>query len=146
VHTTRFQRKATGLALIAAVAVGGVMSAVPAGASRQATLVPTPVTIATTTTLKTSTPIVFPGQFGQVTARVRAVTITLSNPTGSVTFVVNGVRASTSKINRGTAIFDLGSAAPGTYVITAKYSGDATFAGSKSAPMTMIVAPPGVHS
>jgi hypothetical protein len=146
VNTTRFQRNATGLALVTALALGGAMSALPAGASRQATIEPSPVTVATTTTLRTSKPTTTESQSGRLTATVSSSRISLSSPTGTVDFMVNGSRWATKTLKAGKATFRLGTVTAGTYVITAKYSGSATFGHSTSGTITQVVEPPDIHA
>jgi hypothetical protein len=60
--------------------------------------------------------------------------------------MVNGSRWATATLKAGKATFHLGTVTSGTYVITAKYSGSATFGRSTSGSITQIVDPPDVHA
>ncbi len=74
-----------------------------------------------------------------------AATVTTSEglPTGSVTFLLNGVPAKVvsylPKTGTATAVIRLPAA--GTYALTAQYSGDASTQASTSPPVTVVVAP-----
>jgi subtilase family serine protease len=60
-------------------------------------------------------------------------------PTGTVTFLANGVVLGQGTLNHGTAAFASASLAPGGYSITAVYSGDSSYQGGSSYPLFQLV-------
>lgn len=90
--------------------------------------------VITTTTLAVSPN---PAFFGQPVTLAAAV----SQPTatGTVTFFDGTSPIGTVPLINGTATLTINSFAIGTHVLTAVYSGDASFTGSSSAPVTLIV-------
>ena len=89
---------------------------------------------ATTTTLTTTRAVSYNGQAGDVSARVKGVAPAFGTPTGSVDFFVDGSWYWTSSVDAtGKALLAYADLAPGTYVITATYSGDPNFDASSSA-------------
>lgn len=118
----------------ALVTIGGVA----ASTAPVAAAVTAPV--ATTTRLVTSRASVQYGAAGALTATVRSVTTGAGVPTGSVDFLVDGGWYETVALDAtGKAklpFADLYPAfPPGTYQITAQYTGDANHDGSTSAPV-----------
>jgi YVTN family beta-propeller protein len=76
-----------------------------------------------------------PSVFGQgvsLIASVRAVGPATGVPTGAVTFFDGATMLASVVVLNGQASFTMSSLAPGTHVVTAKYGGDAIFAGSTS--------------
>jgi hypothetical protein len=65
------------------------------------------------------------------------VTATSGTPTGTVTFNANGTKLGSAPLNAsGAATLSVAAPLPGTYSITAVYSGDASYNASTSAPVT----------
>ena len=99
--------------------------------------------VATTTSLVSSAN---PSSSGQVVVYTASVAGTGGNPsvpTGTVTFM-NGTTMLGTVILNGSAQAAFGSASlsPGSYSITAIYSGDANFAGSSSTPLVQVATSP----
>jgi hypothetical protein len=97
--------------------------------------------IPTVTTLSASSYAVTAGQSVTLTASVTAMTAGSAAPGGTVTFTsaAQGVLG-TGTVNGGVATFTSASLAPGTYVLTADYSGDAIYASSAgSAPTSLVI-------
>ncbi|HEX4320524.1 MAG TPA: Ig-like domain repeat protein [Acidobacteriaceae bacterium] len=71
------------------------------------------------------------------------ITATLTSggnaPTGTVTFFNNGVSAGSSMVSSGKATFTLNSLMPGTYPITASYSGDTYNAAASASAISLNV-------
>ena len=96
-------------------------------------------TVALTTTRSISTN----GQAGNVTATVKPVAPAFGIPTGTVDFLVDGSWYWTSTVDAtGKATLAYSDLAPGTYAITATYSGDTNLNGSSSvAALTQTILP-----
>lgn len=83
---------------------------------------------ASTTALTTTRAISYNGQAGSVTATVKAVAPAFGTPTGWVDFYVDGSWYWTSPVGTGgKATLDYLNFSPGTYAITATYTGDVNF-------------------
>ncbi len=81
-----------------------------------------------------------PSPYGQPVTFTATVTAPGATPTGTVTFVIDGVSQSPVQLSgSGTATFTLTNAAPGQHTVSASYSGTATLAPSTSAPLTQVV-------
>jgi hypothetical protein len=88
----------------------------------------------TTTTLATSASTAVFGQAITLTAVVAATPPSTSLPTGTVTFIVDGVARATVAVNGfGRALLTLSNLAVGAHTITADYSGDANLSASNTA-------------
>jgi streptogramin lyase len=85
----------------------------------------------TTTVTDATNPSVF-GHPVAFTAAVAAVTPGAGTPTGTITFVIDGVARATVPLADGTATFTTWKLAPGTHQITVLYNGDGNFAASES--------------
>jgi len=96
-----------------------------------------PVAIASTTNLSVSANNANENQQLSLTA-----TITGSNPTGTVTFNTATATLGTANVTSSTATLPFAFTAPGTYAITAKYSGDIANLTSTSNTVTVTVAAP----
>jgi hypothetical protein len=100
---------------------------------------------ATVTTLRASAGAVLPGRPVTLTATVAGLAPGSSTPGGSVTFLDNGVSLAVVPLSGGAAVFTA-QLPPGTNSITAQYGGftqgDAAFAPSTSAPLTVLVTVP----
>jgi hypothetical protein len=117
--------------LVAALVGGGTIGTVSAGASSPA---------ASVTTLQTSKLVSYNSQPGRLTATVKPVVHSVVKPTGSVDFLVDGSWWWTSVLDaKGKATLDFVNLSPGTFAVTAEYSGDANFAPSSSAPVTQTI-------
>jgi len=94
---------------------------------------------AATTTIVTSS--ANPSVFGQSVTLRAAVTgsTTVSNPSGTVTFLDGTVTLGTGTLSGGTATFTISVLAVGSHSITASYGGDTNFTGSTSAVLTQTV-------
>ncbi len=66
-------------------------------------------------------------------------TVTGSGATGTVAFMEGATTLGTSPLSSGTAVFATSALSVGAHTITAVYSGDATFAGGTSPPLTQTV-------
>jgi len=97
----------------------------------------------TTTTLSTTRAISYNGQTGNVVATVKPVAPALGPATGSVDFSVDGSWYWTSSLDaKGKASFPYTALTPGTYSITADFTGDANLQPSSSlAPLTQTILP-----
>jgi hypothetical protein len=96
--------------------------------------------VATTTTLQASSNQVTAGQ--TVTLAATVVAGSSSHPTGTVSFLGNGVVLGTAPLNSaGVATLSTASMAAGTYNITAQYAGNSSFAASTSSPLSETVNP-----
>ena len=93
-------------------------------------------TAATTTTLTSS---LNPSVVGQAVTFTATVAAGGGNPTGTVTFFVDGVAQAHAPLGGGTAGYSTSSLPGGSRTITASYSGDATFAPGKSPALTQTV-------
>ena len=106
-------------------------------------VVNTAVLLSTTTTLASSPNPSAPSQSVTFTASVAGPTGATATPTGSVTFLdgTTSMGSGTLDANaKGTLSTSTLSA--GSHSITAQYSGDSTFAGSTSSPVTQVVGTP----
>ena len=91
----------------------------------------------TTTTITSSSN---PSAFGQsVTFSATVAPKAFGTPTGTVTVKSGSKILGTSPLNRGTAKFSTTALAVGRHCITAVYSGDTSFAGSKSPALHQLV-------
>jgi hypothetical protein len=79
-----------------------------------------------------------PSMVGQLVTFSATVT-TNGNPTGTVTFKSGATKLGTVPLTSNTASLSTSSLTAGTHVITAIYSGDATFAGSTSQGLNQVV-------
>jgi len=94
-------------------------------------------TIPTTTSFSSS---LNPSFFGQVVTLTASTTPLLpSPPTGSVTFNDGSSSLGSVPISSGMASLSTSALIAGTHSITATYSGDASFSGSTSAPVSQVV-------
>ncbi|HUR55413.1 MAG TPA: Ig-like domain repeat protein, partial [Gemmataceae bacterium] len=86
-----------------------------------------------------------PATLGQpVTFTATIVTPTGGTPTGSVTFLVDGVTLGTADVSAtGQASFTTASLGSGDHTVVAQYGGDSTFSPSTSPTLTLTVAAPG---
>ena len=100
--------------------------------------VSTPVKTATTTSLTASATQLTTGQSVTFTATI-APQSRSGVPTGSATFLDGQTQIGTSPLSAGISSFTSASLSAGTHSITATYSGDATYAGSTSAPISITV-------
>jgi len=122
--TSPRRRVARLVAVMAALIVATTVMTMPAGASTSA-LTPAQTSI----TLATRRPIAHYGDAGNITATVKAAARAAGVPTGSVDFSVDGAWYISEPVNAaGKAILPLAdlypSLYPGTYAVTATYSGD----------------------
>ncbi len=118
---TRLRSGITGVLLAMTVTAAGALVAGPAEA------VSIVASSATTTRLSTTRAVAYNGQPGNVVATVKATTPSGGVPTGSVDFLVDGAVWWTSIVDaRGKATLAFADLGPGTYVLSAAYSGDAT--------------------
>lgn len=101
-------------------------------------IVSTPVKTATTTSLTASATQLTTGQSVTFTATI-APQSRSGVPTGSATFLDGQTQIGTSPLSAGISSFTSASLSAGTHSITATYSGDATYAGSTSAPISITV-------
>jgi hypothetical protein len=92
----------------------------------------------TSTTLRSSTNSPVYGQSVTFTATVLASSGS-GIPTGTVTFVIDGIAKSFVKIGTGDVILSLSTLSVGSHTITATYSGDANYASSASTITTISV-------
>ena len=91
----------------------------------------------TTTTITSSSN---PSAFGQsVTFSATVAPKASGTPTGTVTFMSGSKILGTSPLNGGTAKFSTAKLAVGGHCVTATYSGDTNFAGSKSPALHQVV-------
>jgi sugar lactone lactonase YvrE len=95
------------------------------------------VSLATTAVAVTVTP--SPSVVTSAITITAKVTGNGGTPTGSVNFLANGNTLGGATLNAGTASFTTSSLAPGTYTITAAYSGDGVDAPSTSPSVSEIV-------
>jgi hypothetical protein len=101
-------------------------------------LVMTNMGTATTTTVTSSLNPANLGQSVTFTATVAPMSGT-GTPTGTVVFFDGTVNLGTGTLNSGQATFTTSALVGGTHSITATYSGDSTFAGSTSTPLSQTV-------
>ncbi|HEY4356834.1 MAG TPA: Ig-like domain repeat protein, partial [Acidobacteriaceae bacterium] len=75
---------------------------------------------------------------GSAVAVSASVTSTAGSPTGSVTFLIDGVNIGTGTLTGGTASTDITAPAPGQHTLQAMYSGDSQFGSalSNTLPLT----------
>jgi Bacterial Ig-like domain (group 3)/Bacterial Ig-like domain (group 2) len=92
----------------------------------------------TTTSLKASPTTTTVGQPATFTANVAAASGTA---TGTVSFLGNGVILGSAALNSGVAILSTSSLTPGSYQITAQYTGNSSFNASASSMATITVNP-----
>jgi uncharacterized protein YfaP (DUF2135 family) len=96
--------------------------------------------VATTTTLQASSNPVTAGQAVTLTATV--VAPSGGTPSGTVSFLSNGVILGTNSVNgAGVATLSTASMAAGSYSITAQYGGNSSFDASTSSPLSETVNP-----
>ena len=108
------------------------------GPSTSAPLTQTVSQAGTTTTLTSSLNPAIAGQSVTLTATV--ATASTANPTGTVTFFVDGAAQPAAVLSSSlTAALTTSALAVGSHVITAVYSGDANFTPGTSAPFTQTV-------
>jgi len=100
--------------------------------------VSTPVKAATTTSLTASPTQLTTGQSVTFTASI-APQSGSGTPTGSATFLDGQTQIGTSPLSAGSSTFTTTGLSAGIHSITAIYSGDATYAGSTSAPVSITV-------
>jgi hypothetical protein len=99
-----------------------------------------PSPTATATTLQVSQNPITVGQPITLTA---AVTATSGKPTGSVSFLSNGVVLGSASVNSsGVATWPISSTPAGSYTLTAQYAGTSTFAAATSPSVTETVNSP----
>ena len=99
--------------------------------------------VATTTMLQASSAAITAGQTVALAATV--VAGSGGHPSGTVSFLGNGVVLGTASLNSaGVATLSPASMAAGTYSITAQYSGNSSFAASTSSPLSETVDAAGV--
>jgi autotransporter-associated beta strand protein len=102
---------------------------------------------ASTTTVMASPTSSTYGQPVTLTATVGPAVAGSGTPTGTVTFVVNGVNQAPANLNSsGQASLTLNTLPAGTDSITAVYSGDPNFGGSSSQPTSVTVNPVGTST
>jgi Bacterial Ig-like domain (group 3)/FG-GAP-like repeat len=94
---------------------------------------------ATTTVLTSS---LNPSSHGQAVSFTATVSGQSGTPTRSVTFTIGSNQPVTVPLSNGQAIFQWTFSTPGSFAVSATYSGDLNFAPSASAPLTQIVNPP----
>ena len=97
-----------------------------------------PVKTATTTSLVASATQLTTGQSVTFTASIAPQSGSVT-PTGSAAFLDGQTQIGTSPLSAGSSTFTSTSLSAGTHSITATYSGDATYAGSTSAPVSITV-------
>ncbi len=98
---------------------------------------PPPGPAQTTATLGSS---LNPSGFAQpVTFTATVASQSAGTPTGTVTFSNGNSPLGTAPVTSGSAVFTLAALPQGTDLITATYSGDPNFAGSKSAALSQVV-------
>ena len=90
---------------------------------------------ATNTVVGTSASPAVAGQPITLTAAVAPKVSTLSIPTGSITFTVDGVARPAVALSRGLAKLTIGAPEAGDHNVTAAYSGDANFLSSTSSAL-----------
>ena len=79
------------------------------------------------------------GQSVTITVTASAVPITAGTPTGTVTFLDGTTILGTQALSNGQAAFSNSTLTAGTHSISASYSGDSTFAATRSMALTQIV-------
>ena len=94
---------------------------------------------ATTTALTSSANPATAGQAVTFTAAVAAAAPGGGTPTGTVVFTVNGVPQPATALSEGAAALSLSALAPGSYTVTAAYSGDADFTSSTSPTLSQSI-------
>jgi hypothetical protein len=97
-----------------------------------------PVKTATSTSLSASATQLTSGQSVTFTASI-APQSGSGTPTGSAAFLDGQTQIGTSPLGAGSSTFTSSSLSAGSHSITATYSGDATYAGSTSAPVSITV-------
>jgi hypothetical protein len=80
-----------------------------------------------------------PSVFGQSVTFTATVTGSGGTPTGTVTFMNGTATLATKTLSGGTATFSTATLTVGSYNVTAVYSGNTTFTGSTSNPVTQVV-------
>jgi hypothetical protein len=60
-------------------------------------------------------------------------------PTGTVSFLDNGVSIGSANLSNGTAVFNITTLSAGTHSVVASYNGDGTYSTSRSNPLTQTV-------
>jgi hypothetical protein len=111
-----------------------------AGSSASLTQTVGQSSLSTTTTITSATN---PSAFGQSVTFTATVSSNSGSgsPTGTVTFDDGSTILGTSTLSSGTATFSTSALVAGSHSITAIYSGDGTFTGSTSTPLTQVVNP-----
>jgi alpha-L-arabinofuranosidase len=111
-----------------------------ASSSAPVTITIVPSVVATTTSLTSSASQVTQGQSFTLAAVV-APTSGSATPQGTVSFYLGQTQVGTVALSSGNATFtDSSSIAPGTYQLTAVYTGNSQDSASTSSPVTLIVA------
>jgi hypothetical protein len=137
----RVSRTVTALAIVAAAGFGAVGTVQSASAAAQPALVSGPTAV----TLRTSRAVANYGDPGRITAAVKAVLPARGVPTGTVDFAYDGNYLATYALDAyGRAAMPLTDlypvVNPGTYQITATYSGDANYTSSTSGAVAQTIA------
>lgn len=122
------------------------ITAIYSGDSNFASSISAPVSVTLSTPVKTATTTSLSASATQLTSG-QSVTFTASiapesgsgTPTGSATFLDGQTQIGTSPLSAGSSTFTSIGLTAGTHSITATYSGDATYAGSTSAPVSITV-------
>ena len=122
------------------------ITAIYSGDSNFASSISAPVSVTVSTPVKTATTTSLSASATQLTSG-QSVTFTASiapesgsgTPTGSATFLDGQTQIGTSPLSAGSSTFTSIGLTAGTHSITATYSGDATYAGSTSAPVSITV-------
>lgn len=97
------------------------------------------VSVAKNSTTTSLTSSLDPSQYSQPVTFTATVTGTPGAPSGSVTFTDGVNPLGSVPLSGGSAALTTGALAIGSHSITASYSGDASFTGSNSAPLSQIV-------
>jgi streptogramin lyase len=99
----------------------------------------------TTTTVASSSATSKPGQAVTFTTSVNPATPGTGTPTGTVTFLIDGVEQATVSLTGGTATFTLATLTTGSHSVSVVYNGDPVFASSTSTTLTQVVQKPRGH-
>lgn len=129
----------TEVTTVSFVYAGGPFS----DAGYQFVVTPPVTTTASTTSLVSSAPSATSGSPVTFTATVAPGNGLGPTPTGTVSFSMDGNSLGTANLNgSGTAALTVSTLPVGTDQITATYSGDSTYSGSASAPLSQTINPP----